>query len=60
MVRLAPDLEKRFLEDVVRLRFFVDDAADQGAQRTRIARIEFLQRLLPPLGDFAASTFHRT
>ena len=54
---LAPNLKKRFLEHVVRFGFFVDHAADQSAQRSRVARIEFLQSMLLSLGDFLHEHF---
>jgi len=52
MMRLPPNLKERFLKNIVRFRFLVHDAADQGAERTRISRIKLLQRLLPALRDF--------
>jgi len=35
----------------------VDHAANEGAERARIARIKFLQRVLSPLGDFLHQHF---
>src|SRR5450631_1488619 len=39
IARVTPDLQKRFLEHVVRLRFFAHDTADQRPKRSAITQI---------------------
>src|SRR5205085_9593792 len=57
MVGFAPDLEKRFLENIIRFRFLVHHAADQRAEGARVTRIQFLEGVLPALGDLLHEHF---
>ena len=48
---LFPNLEKDFLQDIVRLRLFVHDAGDDGLESFSVPLVKLAQGGLMPVGD---------
>ena len=57
VIRLAPDLQKNILQNVVCLAFLLHDVANDGLEAAAVPRVKFRERLRPAAGDCLHQSF---